>query len=428
MKTERLSPGTLSDRIQVWVVATIWCVLFGLLFTLGGCNLEEDPEVPVGPRTKTPVEENFTGEIRALPEPNKYEVHLKWAMNDSPTHWLIHRKEKDQKLESTQVAVVPGTENIVQDRTAEPGKEYTYFLGAVQDPHYTLKGKVQVSVPTDIELKGEIAVKGNLRANRLFLRDGAKVLTNGEPLAFEVNELLSPSGVIDTSPPPPASAAAGANGRSCGDVSIKANTASGRLTLQCKAENGMNGADGGNGRDGNPGAQGSPGDVEVKPNDQIPVQKDAAERAQLKHWYVTDTLPTRRVDKDGWKLWFYCSRPPADGATGEGGQNGADGMAGGEGGSIGSVLVEIKNDSDFQVRTVATPGEGSVGGRGGNGGKGGAGGPPGRPDPSGFLCANARHGSPGPDGLNGRPGRFGEKGALRPVCIRNGDRVIEGCH
>ena len=416
-RMKSLSVG--SDRIQVWIVATVWCILFGLLFAFGGCA----PEDTLKPKetSETKPGENFSAKVTPLTDPNKYEVQLEWSSADKPLQWIIHRKEGEQKLESTQVAVVSGSQNDIKDPSVEPGKEYTYFLGAVQDPNYTLKGKAKASIPKDLEFRGEISIKGLLQGNRLFLRDGAKLQTLGESVSFEVNELLASYAIIDTSPPQ------GVNGRPCGEISIKANSARGRLTIQCRATNGANGPDGGNGRNGDPGGQGSPGDVDVKPNEQLPVHKDAAERAQLKHWYATNTLPTGAVRPDGWKLWFYCSRPPGDGALGEPGANGGDGTSGGDGGNSSAISVEVKNDLDFQAKALVVPGEGAVGGRGGNGGKGAPGGPPGRPDPSGFLCPTAKQGPSGPDGLNGRPGRYGQKGTVRRVCIRIGERISGDC-
>lgn len=407
----RLTPGL---RLAAFRLA-----LFLSLGVAVGCATKEREKPP-----SQVVAGIFRAAALPSPDPNRYSVTLSWESAERPERWFIHRKRKDQLMESTQIGVFAGTDRSAVDETVEPGEEYTYFLATGDEDRYSLKEKATIAIPRDHVVTNRESLQPADGINRLFLR--GLISTEGKSVTWDVREILAEQATLDSSPAK-ANLPPGAHGGSCGNVTIKAQRARGTLLLKCRAQDGTDGTDGRNGRDGKQGAAGVDGDVDVKPNGQIPVPMDAAKRAQLKHWYVTNTLPSRPVYKDDWERWFHCSRQPGNGAQGEAGENGVDGIHGGNGGSTGTVSIEIAEDSDFDVAFENVAGKAGTGGRGGNGGKGGPGGPPGKMDPSGFLCRPAGPGPKGPDGLNGRPGKYGSAGVQHPACVRIGGRETGDC-
>ncbi len=320
------------------------------------------------------------------------------------------------------IATVDGDTRSASDNNAYAGAKYTYFLAVGDEQQFTVKAKVEVAIPRDFIVSVPFPMPSLVNIRRLHLRKGAKLRVTSAPTEIAVQEISSDGGEIEVFPTGQV-ALAGTTGRSAGDITIRARRATGTLTIITHGESGGNGNDGKKGRDGNRGAQGVPGKYDVKPDNQLPMQKSPAEKEQLKAFYAG-----KRHDDPlaRWDLWFHCVQQTGDGAQGERGDGGADGQSGGNGGDSGKVYVEIVEDSDFKVDVVGQPGGGGLPGRGGLGGTGGPGGPPGLRD-NGRLCREAQAGPKGSDGLAGRPGRYGEPGKRRSVCVKIGSKTYGDC-
>ncbi len=392
--------------------------LIGFAFTvvnlLSGCDQKGEQPKKVAP------EGLFTATAEALPEPYKYQVRLKWETDGTPQLWLLDRYEVGQREKVRETIVVDGKQSEFTDSEIESGKRYTYYLIAQGTFKFGLKAEVKI--PRDMELKGEVRNPDLTGVNRLYLREGTKIVTEGSNLTIDVTELNVERGTIETFPLSQ-KAQPNSGGRSGGTITVKAVRAHGTLQIIGHGESGGAGMDGPNGRDGAQGPQGVPGVYELKPNEQLPMYCDAAERARLKAYYAGKAYndPSAR-----WDLWFFCSQQTGDGGTGARGEDGHDGMNGGKGGDSARVLVQIKTDSDLTVSVISEPGQGAIGGRGGNGGKGGPGGSPGVRD-GGHLCRQAQNGAPGSDALAGRPGKFGDNGTRQPVCTQVGSKTTGDC-
>lgn len=225
------------------------------------------------------------------------------------------------------------------------------------------------------------SVTHTLYARRLELRNGARIVTNGNSIALNVLSIASykadqrqPDIVSfedgDVAPLPSESSAGGQAGRPGGRVTIRGgldSTSSFRIDLR--------GQDGGPGSKGARGADGAPG--------------------------------TRGAD--GSDSLIECKRSGGNGGSGSPGQDGGPGGRGGDGGAGGALKLSgaiVKQLA--QITFTSLGGQPGKGGMGGEGGKGGAGGPGG----SGSVYCRGGHsgpsgqdGRPGPAGLNGETGR-----------------------
>ncbi len=395
-------------------------VLYLGLMTLGACQIEEDIPPDLAPQEPTPPE-TLSIEVVGLEAPNRYQAILNWQTNSEPKAWLIHRQEKSEAT-PTLIATLDKKLRTFVDANVAAGKAYTYFVFGETDAPL----KTEVIVPTDLDVTGTITLRGDLKFNRIFFRDGSRVVTNGETLNLTAAEIISDGGMIDSSPPsriaPP-----GTSGLGAGAITINAKSAHGTLKISGKGENGTNGIDGQNGRDGRQGPTGKAGECGINPEYARRILGiESAESAMRRN-----PLPSNN-DLLNFLLFgtnickFICVRAPENGGPGERGADGNDGGAGGAGGDSAKVFVHIEESSNFVVSIDTTPGIGGAGGRGGRGGKGGPGGLPGARDQD-HRCPPANPGPPGEDGRPGRTGRYGADGLRQPTCIWIGNELSADC-
>ncbi len=225
---------------------------------------------------------------------------------------------------------------------------------------------------------------------RLVLREGSRLVTEGRDLTIEVDEIVAEGGVIESFPEK-REAGYGQAGRSSGSIRIRARKAQGHLTIISRGEIGGPGLLGTIGATGAMGSEGSPAKFWEDPNN------------------------------------FLCQVPAGNGGQGGVGARGTTGGTGYAGGNAASVQVQIAEESDFVVSAEFIPGIGGRGGWGGPGGLGGPGGPAGKfaPQQQKYyhadlaahfikLCrANAgAQGAVGPQGDQGVAGPNGSRGHL----------------
>ena len=414
----------LIENAQLCFVAVIWLVVLTLMLTLSACAPKAGDKPPVA--SPVPKQEALKVRVAGAADPNSYLARLEWNHDTVPQHWLIHRKNHDKAGETVQIAVLDGKERSAVDGTVQPGARYTYILAAVTDPHYAIKGKAEVSVPRDKELVGSFAAPDFTGISRVFLRRDAKLLVGAAPLKIEVDEIFSDGASIETFPSGQA-ALPGVNGRSAGDITIRARRASGTLAITTNGERGGDGIYGSPGQRGATGTPGTPGRWDMNPEAYRVFNKSYVDSWKLA--MERDPKPPGHPEwqhKVGNWSWYVCATEPTDGGRGGNGTTGGDGGLGGNGGDSAKVHVEIAEDSDFKVDAVGQPGGWGLPGRGGLGGPGGSGGPPG-PRDQGHLCREPQPGPKGSDGLAGRPGRYGEAGKRKGVCVRIGPRASSDC-
>lgn len=243
------------------------------------------------------------------------------------------------------------------------------------------------------EISGQIVLTSPMtyRGNKLRLKGGTKIITDGYNLTFNVKR-LDVEGGVEILSFLPRDVPEGRVGRSAGEVRIQADTLSGSpLIVRNFGEDGGPGAKGGS---GNQGGRGRSGDQR----------------------YVS---------------WGGCTGGQ-DGRPGNQGGQGFPAQSGANGGNGGDVLLNVKAGLQdgivsriavLQKRTdragndISCPGTcgglGGIGGVGGDGGPGGLGGE-GAPGNAGCGGTNAGPGGPqGPVGLAGEAGRLGGSGLVQ---------------
>jgi TIR domain-containing protein len=335
-----------------------------------------------------------------------YQVRLSWPPPASETAFQLARSRLDGVHESVPVQVpwVMGEPSdgkgpqsdraFVDSGNILPFTRYRYTLRAERGA-VVQRESVDVTIPGNkFEIEGrkrlaELDLERRFPIDRLVVRQGAELLTEGEDLRVDVVELIGEGGVIRTFPAESV-ARAGNPGRAGGSISLRAVRGSGNLTVYGDGERG------GKGNTGRAGARGGKGHN----------GRDSQSRGSV-HF---ESVP--------------CVVAATDGGSGGKGKVGDQGGSGFAGGDSASVEVLILERSPLQVRVLARPGEGGEGGDGGAGGPGGPGGDGG--DASGG-CKAGNDGLPGPPGPAGLLGSKGERGRRLSCCVRVGDTTEPDC-
>lgn len=223
-----------------------------------------------------------------------------------------------------------------------------------------------------------VGASRSLMLNRLELRNGSRIVTNGVNLEIDAVLIASESGGILAFEDKPREAAPvgqnGAGGLDGGTVVLDAQlNHNDLLHIELKGQRGQLG---GRGVPGPQGAQGPRGE-------------------------------------SGADHLFDCAHGAGDGGAGSAGGAGGTGGQGGPGGAGGTLILRGALTSQRnQVEFLAPGGQGAKGGDGGPGGAGGPGGEGG----SGTTYCRSGHGGPrgadGPVGEHGKDGLDGPKGRI----------------
>jgi hypothetical protein len=218
----------------------------------------------------------------------------------------------------------------------------------------------------------------SLGVGELVLRNGAKVITNGNTLHLQALRIVASDGAIvsyaNEAPPSPAAAGnGGLDGRDGGKVYLDTPAIEGILKVRLP---------------GQPGGQGGPGAAGTNGRD-----GGRGENA-------SDTL-------------FGCGHGGGNGGDGQPGLPGLKGYKGGRGGAGGSLFLKGEAEGVAKAIDFGAPGGGL--GSGGPGGPGGAGGHGGDGGSGSGNCSGGRQGAPGSSGQpgdKGDPGEAGQAGSI----------------
>jgi hypothetical protein len=369
----------------------------------------------------------LAAEIVAMPEPDRYQVRLSWkkTMGASLKGWLIQRTETANGDGRT--VKRDANDESHADTTVEAGKRYHYALSRIEEKTTFLEASADVEIPKDLEVQSIVEMEGSIRAGRVFLRQGSRILTRGKDLIIDAMEVLSDNGTIETFPVGQR-ASVGAAGRSGGRLIIRARRGTGVLQIFARGEAGGSGGTGAWGRDGK---RGQNGEVGLGTHERVDVVCTCHRRARslmerMKTFDASGLLARMEWLREQGN--HRCIRQPTDGLMGESGGRGSAGGDGGAGGASARVLVKIEETSDLAVNVLSEPGRGGAPGRGGRGGAGGLGGAPGdHALDFFFVCRNARSGS---NGLSGEPGVWGKQGrdgSRNSTCVIQGKNAFGSC-
>lgn len=417
----------LQDKVRSRRKTQVTEAIYGMVIALilGGCEAPSTPEPqPVAPKPTA------TGTALAEDEPNHYSVVIHWPAATTPEKWALHRRGSGDPLSLTQVAMLSGDQNAFEDTGVQAGETYTYFVSAIGGEHFKLTEKIQVEVPKDLVIAGVRRDVHDVQGfNRLYLKEGAVLITGTEGLVVRVNEIHSASGIIETFQREERSRAP-ARGLNAGPVSLYAQKAVGTLGLVSIGQSGGHGVNGLAGAAGAAGMNGVDGEWGANPElfargyskehieasvTRMRAKNPPPSDHNWKNVFGFDNLPN-----------FACISPPTNGAPGETGGQGLPGGNGSDGGNSARVYIEIKDGSSFVVDETVEGGAPGSPGEGGPGGNGGRGGDPGKID-RGCLCPRAKPGVRGSQGPKGQSGLSGRPGLKEPFCLNVNGVRSEGC-
>ena len=218
-------------------------------------------------------------------------------------------------------------------------------------------------------------VVATLAVRTLELKNGSRIVTNGNGLRIIAEQIIANEGSVISFPDtsitlPDASAeTAGLNGRDGGRVTLLSiEGIRGSLNVSLPGQNGARGGRGAAGIQGDAGPRGS----------------------------------------DAVQGFVDCRAGGGNGGQGGQGKPGQPGYPGGNGGSGGTLTLEGKLADQSSLIVFAAPG--GIGGAGGEGGAGGSGGPGGAGGSGSASCSGGRGGVQGPIGIQGPAGKPGSDG------------------
>lgn len=350
----------------------------------------------------------LTAAAEPAPEPNRFQVSLRWQTPASETEFEIVRSRPDgseeKKLAIRWLLGVPGfgprpgRDQVYVDDEVSPATTYRYTVRPRHGTESQLES-VEVKVPgNELEIQGRQKLADldwtRRPIHRLILRQGAELVTEGRDLNVQLIELISEDATILTFPEDSV-APPGQPGRPGGSISIHAIRGSGKLTILGRGERGGKGGDGGQGPPGDRGQPGRPSVSSFKIVRPFPVE--------IEHICVASAGGGQR------------------GGTGRTGLQGSKGLPGGDSAKIEVFISELPAPL-LEARSI--PGKGGEGGAGGPGGEGGEGGEGGAPS---TACPLGPPGLPGDRGPQGPQGEEGETGKRLSCCVKIHSTPLDDC-
>lgn len=186
---------------------------------------------------EAPLDEGLQAVMTAEPEPNQYQVLLKWNSFEGSV-----RVESGGKI----LDIIPGKQGSFIQTHVPGGKNVTYEVFFLREERSSfVKKSLNVRVPKDVVVKGvfEMQKHQTIEAERVFIMKSAVITTFDKNLEIRAKELVSYGGVINNYQAN-AKAPFGESGRSGGTVSILADKASGQLSVVLRGEDGGAGKNG----------------------------------------------------------------------------------------------------------------------------------------------------------------------------------------
>lgn len=383
-----------------------YAICFAVTMFTMGCGTVKQEDAKVGPTASALGLKVVDGKL-----PKTSQVEVDWSEVAIEGPFTLHRRKVEELNEEDLSKKLDQTKTRFVDNAVVAGEAYVYNLSVVEATQRRVVATNKILVPGDFTVKGRMVLKdANVpkRIRTLTFEKDAILFTIGENVKLEADEIVSEDGQI-VSFPADHFPNRGVNGRSGGEITVRAKKATGVLTVQGLGQNGGQGADGVDGVNGEPGVAGNPGKSHPKnPQDQLNLK---ALREQCRKFIEQNNF--RQVQRR-----VKCDVKPTNGTDGGSGSNGTPGGVGGAGGDSATVRVEIDQMDTLNLKLIVEPGLPGKGGVGGRAGLGAAGGAAGEID---FLlgCPAA---VPGQDGVNGKAGpdgAFGPKGKrINPVVVR----------
>lgn len=352
--------------------------------------------------------ENVKIRFDELPDPNSYKLVITW-----PAHI-----KRVQIVEPNELPTLVNDSNVFS-RVAFGGTQVRIGLAALDSfgvPISTLK--LEATTPLDFDVKSDHSLKGTTiwKYNRLFIRSGTQIRTNGNDLTIDVNKLYVDSDTRKVNQPGwsqihsyilthhPGDTAQQGQRLIGSNIVIRAIEAIGPLTVALVGINGRNGKSGEElerekniSRGVDPKLRGADGTA----GSSTEMQGRCRPGAGL------DTQP-----QCGQSV-FRCDRQPTNGTAGIKGANGTNGENGGNGGNAGNLQFFVESHRQFQVDVYVRAGKGGSEGIGSPPFLGGQGGKAGAHAQGCNVAMDGANGPPGDSkGIDGKPGLDGNSATI----------------
>jgi hypothetical protein len=326
-------------------------------------------------------------------EPHYYLAKIEWNFKSAhPIHAYVN-------TEDTQIS------SLVSPLTLKlPVGMANYVEMKINDP---VQGLITVwaetiETPKDYFINGEVILKKDLqlKVQRLFLSDKAKIITMGYTLQITAKNIIAQGGRIETFPEGQ-TAAVGIQGRSAGIIEISSDKATGDLEVL------MRGESGGLGLSGAPWPRPQVNARTAKPGEVICIPQ------------LSTPVPSQTC---------FCAARPENGIDGPKGNKGYPGKPGAPGGDTGLFKLTLHNSTTaLNLNVLQFPGHGGAGGNGGPGQTGGQPSPAGIVEGAagyGFRCGPVSNGISLGNGEPGDPGPIGPQGAINSYCLTLGAEEV----
>jgi hypothetical protein len=174
--------------------------------------------------------------VEALTEPYKYKVLFPVPTGAQVVQRSLRSGDSDPIL-----LPIVLKDGVFTDESPVSGRDYVYELGSIEDGNFQVLVSYTAHVPKDSVIESSIELSADTVWNqfdgRVFLTPQASITTNGFSFSIETGSLISDLGTI-RSYRAGSMAPQGNPGRTGGSVRILARTASGKLTMEMRGQNG----------------------------------------------------------------------------------------------------------------------------------------------------------------------------------------------
>jgi hypothetical protein len=174
--------------------------------------------------------------VEALNEPFKYKVHLPVPAGAQVVQRSLRSAEGHPVLLPIMIQ-----EGVIMDDSVVSGQDYVYELGSIENGSFQVLVNYTAHIPKDFVLDSSLELSTDTiwsqYDGRIYFTSQALITTNGHSFLIETGSLISDLGTI-RSHPAGSAALQGSQGLTGGSARIQARTASGKLTIEMRGQNG----------------------------------------------------------------------------------------------------------------------------------------------------------------------------------------------
>lgn len=323
--------------------------------------------------------EFITAQVQPSEKPERYLVYFSWPKIED---------EKRIRIRNGQALVIVKSGQTTFSQEVDHNQNITFSFEVLDTASKVEKyfSKI-VTIPRDFVVRknqNELLENQKLNVKRLFLFSDIPFRTNGFNIEIIADQIISDKGIIETHFEN-SKAGNSIDGLSGGELTIKANSAIGKLNIVMRGQNGGDGLKG-------------------------PSFSYRAPDGSPPGWQAKE-CSCRECPRPTQTRGCYCYGKGPNGTNGSPGAKGFPGSRAGNGGSSGILKIEINDGSGLLLQTFSLKGFAGIPGPGGDGQPGGI-----APQSQGKTCEGSP-GSNGPTGPQGDSGPIGVDGKPGLICV-----------